>query len=109
MDGCLLTFIAGNDTDAVEKFVIKYGRLVWSLAKNYTGSQKDAEKETQNIFSDLWRQAGRFAASGLTEISFIHAVARCRQRRLASRTLVYSPSSAEAPTSLTARPNAAIF
>lgn len=78
----ILHRIANNDTTAVEQCLDVYGKLVWSIANKYCSSREDAEDATQDIFIDIWRNAGRFDAEKSAEISFIALIAR---RRLIDR------------------------
>ncbi len=74
----LLHRIAGNDKQAVEDCLNKYGNLVWSLALNFTKSREDAEDAVQDIFIDVWKYAGRFDETKSAEASFILLIARRR-------------------------------
>lgn len=81
--------IAAGDALAVEGCVVKYRRLVWSIARKFAGNHADAEDAVQEIFIELWRHAGRFDPSRASESTFIGTVARRRlidrKRRQGSR------------------------
>ena len=78
----ILHRIANNDNTAVEQCLDVYGKLVWSIAKKYCNSNEDAEDATQDVFIDIWRNAGRFDAEKSAESTFIALIAR---RRLIDR------------------------
>ncbi len=88
----ILTRVAKNDYAAIHECVEAYGGDVWSLALRSTPSVEDAENTAAEIFMDVWRLAGKFESSGLGELAFIFAVARCRLRRLTDERPVYSIS-----------------
>lgn len=95
--GTLPKLLAGDGRNAVENFVRAYGGLVWSIAKRHTSSLEEAEVEASEIFLDIWRSAEKFESSGLNEISFIYAVARCRMRGLSRENSGHNPESFGAP------------
>jgi RNA polymerase sigma factor (sigma-70 family) len=78
----LLPRIAAGDERAVSECVARYGPLVWSLARRWAGHAGDAEDAVQEIFIDLWRTAGRYDASRMTEAGWVAMLAR---RRLIDR------------------------
>jgi len=78
----VLRRIAGGDSAAVRECIDRYGALIWSLARRLSRSSPDAEDATQEIFLDLWRNAGRFDESKGSEKLFIAMLAR---RRLIDR------------------------
>lgn len=78
----ILQRIAAGDTAAVDECLEKYGGLVWSLAKQLTRTQDDAEDATQEVFVELWQKASSFAPDKSSESTFIAMVAR---RRLIDR------------------------
>lgn len=77
-DSDILHRIANDDKTAVEQCLNVYGGLIWSIAKQYCYSREDAEDAVQDIFIDIWRNAGRFDAEKSPEISFITLIARRR-------------------------------
>lgn len=77
-EASILHRIAGNDKQAVEDCLNKYGNLVWSLALNFTNSREDAEDAVQDIFIDVWKYAGRFDETKSAEVSFVSLIARRR-------------------------------
>lgn len=82
MAEAILQRIAEGDQSAVQECLKKYGGLVWSLAKRMLRNSEDAEDAVQEIFVDVWKNAGRFDPSQASETTFIAMIAR---RRLIDR------------------------
>lgn len=74
--------IADGDASAVDEVLDRYGGLVWSLARRMCGNESDAEDAVQEVFIDVWRNAGRFDPAIASESTFITLLAR---RRLIDR------------------------
>jgi RNA polymerase sigma-70 factor, ECF subfamily len=70
--------IAAGDRQAVEQCLDAYGGLVWSIAKNLLRNSDDAEDAVQEIFVDVWKNAGRYDESQSSEATFIAMIARRR-------------------------------
>ncbi|MEL6497742.1 MAG: sigma-70 family RNA polymerase sigma factor [Planctomycetota bacterium] len=87
-DQNLLPLIATGDQSAVEDCLDRYGGLVWSLARRMCPTRDEAEDAVQEIFIEVWKNAGRFDASIASEVTFIAVIARRRlidRRRRAGR------------------------
>jgi RNA polymerase sigma-70 factor (ECF subfamily) len=56
----------------------RYGGLVWAIARKMLRNTDDAEDAVQEIFVDVWKNAGRFDESKATEATFIAMIARRR-------------------------------
>lgn len=78
----VLPRVATGDPSAVRECLCRYRRLVFSLAQRSLGHVADAEDATQDIFIDLWRNAGRFDPTQASEPTFVAMIAR---RRLIDR------------------------
>ena len=78
----LLPQIAAGEVSAVDRFVERYGGLIWSLARKMTRTSHDAEDVVQEIFIDLWKNASTFQPERGTEVTFVSVIAR---RRLVDR------------------------
>jgi RNA polymerase sigma-70 factor (ECF subfamily) len=78
----LLTRVAGGDQAAVRACIDTFGPLVWSLARRFSATNEDAEDSVQEIFTDVWRSAGRFDRDRATAHGFVAMIAR---RRLIDR------------------------
>ncbi|MEO1584196.1 MAG: sigma-70 family RNA polymerase sigma factor [Planctomycetota bacterium] len=84
----LLPLVASGDQSAVEDCLDRYGGLVWSLARRMCPTRDEAEDAVQEIFVEVWKNAGRFDASIASEVTFIAVIARRRlidRRRKAGR------------------------
>lgn len=82
MAQAVLQRIASGDKTAVKDCLDSYGGLVWSLAKKMLRNPDDAEDAVQEIFVDIWKNAGRFDAAQSSETTFIAMIAK---RRLIDR------------------------
>jgi len=78
----ILPRIARGEEFAVEEFMSSYGNLVWALAKRFTNNSEDAEDAAQDIFLEVWQNAGRYDCAKSAESTFITMIAR---RRLIDR------------------------
>lgn len=78
----LLQQVAEGDQSAVGKVLDQYGDLVWSLARRFLGNSPEAEDAVQEIFIEIWSNAGRYKPELASEVTFIATIAR---RRLIDR------------------------
>ena len=78
----LLQRVARGERAAATACIECYSGLVWSLARRHLGNPADAEDAVQDIFLQLWRQAGRFDPAHGEEVTFVSMLAR---RRLVDR------------------------
>jgi len=78
----LLQQVAAGDQSAVSKVLDQYGDLVWSLARRFLGNSSEAEDAVQEIFIEIWSNAGRYKPELASEVTFIATIAR---RRLIDR------------------------
>lgn len=78
----LLPRVARGDATAIEECLDRYGGLVWSLARRLSPSLSDAEDAVQEIFIDVWKNAGRYREEVAEETTFVALLAR---RRLIDR------------------------
>jgi RNA polymerase sigma factor (sigma-70 family) len=82
MDESVLKRIARGDARAVSECIDQFGGLIWALARRLTRTRADAEDAVQEIFTDIWRSAGRFDSNQGSEKVFVTTIAR---RRLIDR------------------------
>lgn len=78
----ILNRIAQGDKTAVQECLDKFGGLVWSLARRMCPNKDEAEDAVQEIFIDIWKNAGRFDEIQASEATFVAMIAR---RRLIDR------------------------
>ncbi len=78
----ILERVAEGDQTAVGDFISRYGDLVWSLARRYLGNHIEAEDAVQEIFIEIWKNAGRYDRNVASEVAFISTITR---RRLIDR------------------------
>jgi len=78
----ILERVAAGDQAAVGDFISRYGDLVWSLARRYLGNHMEAEDAVQEIFIEIWNNAGRYDRNVASEVAFISTITR---RRLIDR------------------------
>lgn len=74
----LLQRISENERGAMEECIQLFSGLVWNLVKRRVASQSAAEDLVQEIFTEIWKSAGRFDPSQGTETTFIGMIARRR-------------------------------
>jgi RNA polymerase sigma-70 factor (ECF subfamily) len=78
MPAPILPRVAASEPGAVEEFLARYGGLVWSLVRLAIRNGADAEEAAQDVFVEVWRQAGRYDAAIAPEASFVAMIARRR-------------------------------
>lgn len=78
----LLPKIASGDAAAVGAAIDRYGDLIWSIARRFIANQHEAEDAVQEIFIEIWSNAGRFDRKKGSEVTFVSMIAR---RRLIDR------------------------
>lgn len=62
----------------MKECIERYGGLVWSLASRYIPTRPDLEDVVQEVFTELWKCAGRFDPNKASESTFIGLIARRR-------------------------------
>lgn len=78
----VLSRLASGDARAAEELTAQYGGLVWSLARQQSPTNAEAEDAVQEIFLSIWQSAGRFDPQVASEATFVAMIAR---RRLIDR------------------------
>lgn len=82
MTEAILHRIDKGDKNAIQECLKSYGGLVWSLARRMLHNSDEIEDAVQDIFMDIWKNAGRYDPSQSSETTFIAMIAR---RRLIDR------------------------
>lgn len=101
-DQTLMQLIVQARAEALSELYDRYGRLVFSLARNAVGDPSAAEEITQDVFLRVWQRAHLYRAdrgsvgTWLTSISRHRAIDRLRRR--SSRPEQHSVAWAELPS-----------
>jgi RNA polymerase sigma-70 factor, ECF subfamily len=77
-DHTTLERMARGDHEALAELYDRHGRLVYSLALRIIRDQGDAEDIVQEVFSQAWRQAGRYEARRGNVIAWLLNLTRSR-------------------------------
>ncbi len=77
-DKSVLQRMAEGDRSAVKDCLDRYGKLIWSVVCRLCPQPGDREDAVQEIFVEIWRNAGRYRADVATEGTFIAMIARRR-------------------------------
>lgn len=82
MEPALLERVSSGDPEAAKLCVERYQGLVWTLARGFFSDSAEIEDAVQDVFIDLWKNAGRFDATRGKESTFVGLLTR---RRLIDR------------------------
>ena len=74
----ILPLVAKGDEAAMKRCIDSYGPLVWSIVCRRINERVNAEEACQEIFTEVWRIAGRFDSKVSKESTFIGMIARRR-------------------------------
>lgn len=78
----LLERVSSGDPEAVKLCVERYKGLVYTLARGFFADSAEIEDAVQDVFIDLWKNAGRFDSARGKESTFVGLLTR---RRLIDR------------------------
>lgn len=101
----LLARVAQGDPSAMEEFIGAYGPLVWGIVLKRVRDHSAAEDLTQEIFTEIWKHAGRHDPKIASEAGFVAVIARRRaidwgrkQQRLPQMETLDASENLPAPT-----------
>jgi RNA polymerase sigma-70 factor (ECF subfamily) len=77
-DRRLIQEVAGGSGDAVSALYDRYGATVYGLALRILGQPDLAEEVVQDVFAQVWREAGRYDAGRSTVAGWIVMLTRTR-------------------------------
>jgi RNA polymerase sigma-70 factor (ECF subfamily) len=77
-DGALLSAVAGGDRDAYAALYRRYSATVLGLLFRILRSRAEAEDVLQEVFLQVWRQAGEFSATRGVPFVWLTTLARSR-------------------------------
>lgn len=77
-DWRLIQSIAAGSADALAALYDRYAAIVFGLARRITTRSEDAEEVVQDVFAQVWRQAGRYQAGRATVAGWLVMLARTR-------------------------------
>ncbi len=92
-DETLLERIAGGEASALTELYERYSPLLLSLSRRILSSVSDAEEVIQEVFLQVWNQAGRYdtrrssVSTWLVLITRSRSIDRLRTRQVVDRTL----------------------
>lgn len=70
--------MAGRDADALAEIYDRHARAVYSLALRIVGEQADAEDVVQEVFSQAWGQASKYAPDRGPVVAWLLTMTRSR-------------------------------
>lgn len=77
-DQHLVRAVATGSAEALADLYDRYSATVFGLARRITGRQEDAEEVVQDVFAQVWRQAGRYQDGRATVVAWLVMLTRTR-------------------------------
>lgn len=74
----ILPRIVSGEPEAMSACIDRYKGLVWAIARRHVVSSEDAQDLTQEIFTQLWRDANRYDPERPPESAFVALIAKRR-------------------------------
>ena len=74
----LITRLAGGDAAAAAELYDRYAGQVLALARRILRNDSDAEEVVQDVFSQVWRTAGRYQSARGTLTAWLLVITRTR-------------------------------
>lgn len=87
-DAAVVARMAGGDADGLALLYDRYAKPVFSLARRILEDETEAEEIVQDVFSQAWRQAGRYDPARGPVVAWLLMITRSRaiDRRRARET-----------------------
>src|SRR5262245_62092619 len=77
-DATLILLVAGARTDALSELDKRYNRLAFSLALAIVGDRATASEITLDVFTEIWRHAGKYRPEQAKVSTWLTAITRYR-------------------------------
>jgi RNA polymerase sigma-70 factor (ECF subfamily) len=77
-DRQILAAVAGGSADALERLYDRYAATAYGLARRILAQQDLAEEVVQDVFAQVWREAGRYDAARASVAGWIVLLTRTR-------------------------------
>lgn len=74
----MLTAVAGGSADALERLYDRYASTAYGLARRILAQPDLAEEVVQDVFAQVWREAGRYDAARASVAGWIVLLTRTR-------------------------------
>lgn len=89
LDAALVERVARGDADALSELYDRFVSMLLALARRILGSQAEAEDVVQEVFVQVWHQAGRYQSSRSSVSTWLVLITRSRSiDRLRTRQVV---------------------
>jgi len=74
----LLPRVARGDQAATRECIKRFGGLIWSIAKRLMIPDAQIDDAVQDVFVEIWKNAGRYDVNIASETAFVAVIARRR-------------------------------
>lgn len=74
----LLPRVARGDQAATRECIKRFGGLIWSIAKRLMIPDAQIDDAVQDVFVEIWKNAGRYDVTIASETAFVAVIARRR-------------------------------
>lgn len=77
-DRRLLRDVSAGSSESLGRLYDRHAGLVYGLARRIVGAEADAEEVVQDVFAQVWRDAGRYQAGRATVAGWVVMLTRAR-------------------------------